>query len=83
MNIRQLLAKNVKLYRDRLGYSQDALADQCAKLRESDALFNRSYISDIENCRRNVALDKIELLAEALEVEPYMLFVTKEDTEKL
>lgn len=83
MNIRQLLAKNVKLYRDRLGYSQEELAGQCGDIRETDGLSNRSFISDIENCRRNITLDKIELLAKALNVEPYMLFVTKDISEKL
>ena len=45
----------------------------------------RECFSDAENRIRelNVTLDKIELLAEALEVEPYMLFVTKDITEKL
>lgn len=83
MDIRQILAKNVKLYRERLGYSQEDLAGRCGSFREKDGLSNRSFISDIENCRRNVTLDRIELLAKALEVEPYLLFMSKDISEKL
>ena len=83
MNIRDILAENVKLYRSRLGYSQEDLAGECGDIKESDALSNRSFVSDIENRRRNVTLDKIELLAKALKVEPYELFLTKDITEKL
>lgn len=83
MDIKEILAKNVKLYRSRLGYSQEELAGICNNLREDDGLANRSFISDIENCRRNIALDKVELLAMALNVEPYQLFLTKAIGEKI
>lgn len=81
MDIKEILAKNVKKYRLQLGYSQEDLAGICSSIREDDGLSNRSFISDIENCRRNIALDKIELLALALEIEPYQLFLTKNQGE--
>ena len=83
MDIKDILAKNVKLYRTRLGYTQDELADICYNLQADDALTNRSFISDIEHSRRNIALDKVELLSQALNVEPYQLFLTKAIGEKL
>lgn len=81
MDIREILARNVKKYRLQLRYSQEDLAGICSSIREEDGLSNRSFISDIENCRRNITLDKIELLALALEIEPYQLFLTKNQGE--
>ena len=81
--IREILAKNIIIYRNRLGYSQEDLSGACGALEEADALSNRSFISDIENCRRNITLDKIEILAKALQVEPYQLFLTKDIGEKI
>lgn len=83
MGIKEILAKNVKLYRSRLGYSQEELAGICNNLRENDGLANRSFISDIENCRRNISLDKLELLAMALNVEPHQLLLTKSPSERI
>ncbi len=83
MDIKEILAKNVRLYRSRKGYSQDALAEICEQFRYNDGLTNRSFISDVENGKRNVALDKIELLAKALDVEPYELLLTKDMGEKI
>ena len=82
MEIDALLAKNIRLYRDRLGYTQEKLAEECSLIHE-DALVNRSFISDIENCRRNIALDKIGTLAKALKVEPYQLFLSQEIGERI
>lgn len=81
MEINELLAKNIKLYRNRLGYTQERLAEECSFIQE-DALVNRSFISDIENCRRNIALDKVGTLAKALKVEPYQLFLSRDIGER-
>ena len=87
MNIREILAHNVKLYRVRLSLTQEELSEKCMDVNEdeslTDALSNRSYISDIEACRRNISLDKIGTLAKALEKEPYELFITHATTERL
>lgn len=82
MEIEEIFAKNVRLQRDLLGLTQEDLAERCFQI-EEDALANRSYISDIENCRRNITLDKIGKLAKALGVQPYKLFLTKDIDEKL
>lgn len=83
MEIRKLLAKNVRLYRDRLNYTQEELAGICNDILSNTALANRAFISDIENCRRNITLDKIEILAKALNVEPHELFLNKITSEKI
>ena len=83
MKIHTLLAKNVRLYRRRLGYSQDRLAEECSMIAQEDALANWSYISDVENSRRNITLDKVGILARALHVEPFRLFLTEEPTERM
>lgn len=83
IKIEELFAKNIKKYRQRREFTQEELAAKCAEIQEDDALSNRSYISDIENCRRNITLDKIGILAMALEVEPYELFLTRQIEEKL
>ncbi len=66
-----------------LSLTQEDLADKCAEVKKDCALNNRSFISDIENCRRNITLDIIETLAVALDVEPHELFLTKNPEEKL
>jgi transcriptional regulator with XRE-family HTH domain len=87
INIREILAHNVRLYRTRLELTQEELALKCMDVNETEiitnALSHRSYISDIESCRRNVSLDKIGILAEVLMKEPYELFLTQDRIEIL
>ena len=83
MGIRELLGKNVKYYRSCRGYSQEDLAGRCNDIKDKDALSGRAFISGIECGRRNITLDKIEILAEALGVEPRCLFEMKHDSERL
>ncbi len=47
------------------GWSQERLALICE--------LDRTYVSAIERCVWNVSLSNIERLAQALEVEPWML----------
>ncbi len=76
--IRVLLAVNIKRLRKVQGLSQEALAGACGNISEGDALANRSFISDLETARRNITLDKLEVLAHALGVEPYQLLMPEE-----
>lgn len=52
----------VRMHRQRLGVSQEKLAEL--------ADLHRTYVADIERGNRNVGLVNIIRLAEALEVEP-------------
>ena len=71
MDIVYVFAKNLKKYRKALGLSQEAFADKCG--------LHRTYISAIECKRRSIALENIQRIANALEIEPYKLFMEDQD----
>jgi len=66
MNIRQVLAENLKLYRHALGWSQATLAEKVDS--------NTSYIGMIEICKKFPSLEMIEKLAAALGIDSAFLF---------
>lgn len=70
-NLRKVLSKNIKKYRNLLSLSQEELAFSCG--------LHRTYISDIERCSRNVSIDNIEKISVALNVPASDLL--KEETE--
>lgn len=59
-NIRNILAENVRCYRQRKNLSQDALAEKCG--------LHRTYIGSVERGERNVTLSTLEVLASTLGV---------------
>lgn len=67
MDIVKVFGNNVKKYRTGIGLSQEAFAEKCG--------LHRTYISAIECYRRSIALENIQKLAEALEIETYKLFL--------
>ncbi len=71
MNILNVFGKNVKKYRSLLGLSQEKLAEKCG--------LHRTYISDIECFRRSISLENIQKIADALEIDTYLLFVEEKD----
>ena len=66
MNIRQVLAENLKLYRHALGWSQATLAEKVNS--------NTSYIGMIEICKKFPSPEMIEKLASALGIDSSLLF---------
>ena len=70
MDIKKIFAFNVKKYRKLLKLSQEELA-----LR---ANLHRTYISDVEREVRSISLDNIQKLANALNVDIYLLFLEEE-----
>lgn len=60
MDIKESFGQRVKLLRKGKGLSQEDLAEKSG--------LNRPYISAIEQGKRNVSLEVIEKLAEALEI---------------
>ncbi len=60
--IRFILSKNMKKYRGVVNISQEELAYRCG--------LHRTYISDVERCKRNISIDNIEKVATALSVSP-------------
>lgn len=67
-SLRILFGQRVKALRIATGMSQEAFADRCG--------FARSYMSRIERGGSNASLDAIEVLAEALSVEPWQLLMS-------
>ena len=64
-SLRIQFGERVKELRIATGLSQEAFADRCG--------FARSYMSRIERGGSNASLDAIEVLANALSVEPWQL----------
>ena len=67
MDIVRVFGSNLKRYRTALGLSQEAFAEKCG--------LHRTYISAIECYRRSIALENVQRIADALEIEPYKLFI--------
>lgn len=59
-DLRAILAENVRTFRSKHCYSQEALADICG--------LHRTYIGSIERGERNISLSTLEVLARALDV---------------
>lgn len=70
MNIVKVFGFNVKKYRTAIGLSQEAFAEKCG--------LHRTYISAIECYHRSISLKNIQQIADALEIEPYKLFIDPE-----
>jgi len=62
-----IFGDNVRRYRKKKGLSQAQLADACD--------LHRTYISSLERHKRSISLNNIQKIADALEIEPYMLFI--------
>lgn len=67
MDIVRIFGQNLKKYRILKGFSQEKFAEKSG--------LHRTYISDIECFRRSISLENIQRIADALEIETYLLFV--------
>lgn len=65
MELKDLVAKNVRRIREEKGLSQRELA--------SLAKIDPRYINRLENHPQNIRLDHVQIIARALEVAPYTL----------
>lgn len=61
MEIREVLARNLRIYRQQRGLSQEELAHK--------ADIDRTYVSALERCVYGVSIDVLDRLAVALSVE--------------
>ena len=69
MDIVKVFASNLKKYRTSKGLSQEAFAEISG--------LHRTYISAIEREKRSIALDNVQKIADALEIDTYLLFIDK------
>ena len=73
--LRKALSANIKLYRAKLGFSQERLAEVIG--------LSDQTINDIEGCRTWVSDKTIVKIARALNVEAYQLLFPQTEAEKL
>ena len=73
MDIVKVFGANLKKYRKKKNLSQEKFAEKCG--------LHRTYISDIECFRRSIALENIQRIADALEIETYLLFIESNESE--
>ena len=69
MELRQILADNIRTYRKSKRISQEQLADMCN--------LHRTYVGSVERRERNVTLSTLEIFAAVLEVEVPILLTNK------
>lgn len=65
-DIKKIFGRNVRSHREKLGISQEKLAELC--------YLHRTYIGAIERGERNVSLENIQKIAKALDVKIAVLF---------
>ena len=70
MDIKLLVGQRIKVLRLELGLSQEALGNK--------AEVDRTYVTDVENGRRNISVELLEKLIKALEVSIAEFFNAKE-----
>ena len=70
MDIVKVFGENLKKYRTEMNLSQEAFAEKCG--------LHRTYISSIERFQRNVSIENIQRIADALEIDTYKLFLENE-----
>ena len=71
--VQQVIARNVKQARKRIGLSQADVA--------KGAGLSDSYLSEIERARRNPSAEALQRLAETLGLRPYQLLLEEDDWE--
>lgn len=69
--ILSVLAKNVKTLRVKRKLSQEQLGELCD--------FHPTFISMMERKQRNVTISTLEIVARALEVEPFQLLMEQQE----
>ena len=70
-NARNILANNIVYYRLQKGWSQEDFADKLGT--------TPTYVSNLENAKRNTRIDYIDHIAAVLNVELFQLFEKREN----
>ncbi|MGN0973303.1 MAG: helix-turn-helix domain-containing protein [Bacilli bacterium] len=72
-NARNILANNIVYYRLQKGWSQEDFADKLGT--------TPTYVSNLENAKRNTRIDYIDHIATTLNVELFQLFEKRKNIE--
>lgn len=75
MKLKALIGKNVKYYRYRENLTQEQLVEKTKS--------SVNYIGRLERGQHNPSVDKLEKVASALNIEPYELFIQRNDIDNL
>ena len=67
MNLIHIYATNLRKYRTERNMSQEHLAELAG--------LHRTYISAVEREQRNISIENIQRIADALKIEPYRFFM--------
>ena len=67
MDIIKVFGTNLRKYRTAAGFSQEKFAEKCG--------LHRTYISSVERFQRSISLENIQRIADALNIETYLLFI--------
>jgi len=73
MDIIKVFGTNLRKYRSAMGLSQEKFAEKCG--------LHRTYISTVERFQRNVSLENVQRIADALEIDSYKLLVEEKSKE--
>ena len=65
-DLQQAVGRNLRIYREARGLSQEAFADVLG--------VHRTYMGGIERGERNLTLKSLERLAQRIDIDPLMLF---------
>lgn len=71
MDVIRVFSHNVRKYRNRIGMSQEHFAEVAG--------LHRTYISSVECGKRSISLDNIQKIADALQIDTYLLFIDQKD----
>ena len=63
----EIFRKNLKFYRNELGFTQDKLSELSG--------ISSDYLSEIERGKRTPSFKRMDLIAKALNIEVYKLFL--------
>ena len=66
MDILKVFGTNLRKYREEKKISQEKFAEMTG--------LHRTYISDVERFQRSISLNNVQKIADALEIENYILF---------
>ena len=73
MDIIKVFGENVRKYRIAMGLSQEDFSEKCG--------LHRTYISAIERFQRNISIENVQKIADALGMESYRLLMENTTSE--